>query len=235
MSSISQRRASAILGVSPPTVKRMIERGDLETDKEGKLSLEEVEDFAAARDEEKQKDPTNIALTEMREAYQQSVQHAERLMGLIEKPMHKVLATIEAINSNLVDRLNHQEDTHLEMLKVLGDILLQKEERDAVRKESEVRSETLRKAGGLAAQYIPTLMQQFGGDKAKMAETLEKFKGSLTDEQKEGLGQLAGFFEGEQREMFEAVLKTALGVEIPAEKPEQASEGGSDDKADKDQ
>lgn len=207
---LSRGEVAAMLKVHPRTVTRMAQREELTQKSNGTYEREEVEQLAEAMDVANRESHESQALRAMTEAHLQATQHAERLVSLLEKPIQNALATVTKINENLVARLAASDAAQLEAWKLVGELHLAKEERIAIRVESEAKAETMRMAGRQLEQAVPLLIAKAGGKDA-----VAKFAANLTEEEKAQLALLYwAFDEGEKRDSFGAVLKT-IGAAIP--------------------
>lgn len=213
---ISQAQAARIIKKSVRTTARYAERGELDRcPTTGKYSRENCEEWLELHEEEQESSSEKAVVSELTEGYGQAVRHVERMVQLLEGPMNSALQTVTKINENLLNRLSRQEDASIEMMKVVGDQLLQKEERQALREEAQARAETLRRTGAAIAKHIPELMKQVGGKSA-----LNNFTSKLSESDKEGIAGLYHYFDDEEKKQAFADMMQALGMTIPP-KPEE--------------
>lgn len=219
---LTLREAAALLDISTRSLLRLVDAGKISKTASGKYLASELQllkEDPGDRDERENVGESleQTAILELKSAYAQSVGHAERLIKLLEKPIESALSTVTGINTLLMTRLDTQEKNHLENMRFMGEFLMQKEERDALRKESAARMETIQAAGRAAMKHLPTLMNQVGGK-----NVLAHFAAKLNDEEKVGIGQLYwAFDEGEKRDSFAALLKV-VGIEVPPNPSEES-------------
>lgn len=215
---ISQNQAAKVMGVSVRTVMRKAACGEVTKGEDGKYSHEECLAWADAQLGEQEQSLEQTAMLEMRQAMDQSTGHAERLIKLLEAPINNALETVASINQGLMKRLDSQEAHHLDNMKFMGDMLLQKEERDSLRAETQAKYELRSQAAKTVIDHLPTLLGQLGGK--NMAK---EFVAKLEPEERLGLSQLYwAFDEPEKREGFGTLLK-GMGVPIPPDPSAETS------------
>lgn len=207
---ISQNQAARVMGVSVRTTIRKAAAREVTKNEDGLYSREECEAWAEAQAGEHEQSLEQTALMEIRQAMEQSTGHAERLVKLLENPINNALATVTSINEGLMKRLDSQESHHLDNMKFMGEMLLQKEERDAIRAETQSKHEVRAKAAQTVIEHLPTLLTQLGGK-----NVAKEFVSKLDDEERLGLSQLYWAFDDQaKRDGFGTLLK-GMGVPIP--------------------
>lgn len=217
---ISQNAAAKMIGVAVRTLGRMAARGEVERDPEtGQYSTKNLEEWMQARDAAEDGDERDVIVKELTEGYKQATDHAERLLKLIEAPMGEVIGTLKDINHGLMKHLEEQSEKHLENLKMLGEMFLQKEERAAILRESELKAQRANELMKLLREQIPRLGEQAGAK----AKKVKDFFGALDDQEKAGIADLANYMATpEKRELFAGMLKE-FGIKVPDAPKEEAS------------
>ena len=229
---ISRAEVARRLKVSPRTVGRLASEGIVERYPDGTFDEESVSQALENKEAllelsgEDNSASAELISHVIKEA-EASRNHAERMLQLVEKPMAKALETLTAVTDAALKRISEQESTNIQMMQALGEILLQKAEREAVALQGAVKAKVLGESGSKLAEAIPKLLDQIGGKTVQTAGMFSKFLGSLDDDEKAGLWSVAGFFDGEKRAMFEAALKSA-GIEKPQEKKEAKNDDNSE-------
>jgi hypothetical protein len=221
---ISRNQAARLLKKSPRTVGRMVERGELTVDKDGFFDREEVEELSEIAEEESENSASNVAITELREGHATAMQFAERMMKLLEEPIRHALDTVTTVNTQLVSALKDSESAKQEFLKVVGEVLLQKEERETERAVRAERLAALRKGGELLEKYGPKLLEQMGG---KGAKPFKDLLDSLTKEERDGIFGLYHFLDSDEKKAKFKAVADLVGAEIPPdESAPSVSESG---------
>lgn len=217
---ISQNAAAKMIGVAVRTLGRMAARGEVERDPDsGLYSTKNLEEWMQARDSAEGGDERDVIVKELTEGYKQATDHAERLLKLIEGPSEHILSTLERINAGLMKHLEEQNEKHLENLKMLGEMFLQKDERAAILRESELKAARANELMKLLREQIPRLGEQAGAK----AKKVKDFFSALTPDEQDGIAGLANYMSSpEKRELFVNMLKE-FGIKAPdAPKEENA-------------
>lgn len=214
-------QAAKFLGCDRQTVRRMVQRGELKKQSDGTFLEEDLEDLKEVVGEERDSEATALIIAQLKEGHSQALDHSERMLNLIEKPLASILGALQ----NTIDKMNEREaareESHIEMLELLGDILMKKQEREISEKQALEKSRMLMRAGEVGLSQIPRLFEQFAGK-----NILKEFVSALSAEEKAGLWELAPAFEGDKRAKFELLLSQS-GVKKP--EPEAGENGGNTD------
>jgi len=214
---MSRGEVSRLLKVTPRTVGRWVSEGILSRDAEGYYDREEV---LTLKDRAKKlPEPPDISddyYGELTKGLELANSHAERLIALLEKPLKVAVDGLLAMNADLTTRLRERDSAYLDMMKVAGDMMLQKDEREAMANREAVKTALMHQAGENVLSLLPILLGQLAG--GKRAGAAADFVTSLTDQQKAQMANMGAMFQGEQRTKFETLL-TSLGIQAaqPAE------------------
>jgi hypothetical protein len=188
----------------------MVAQGELEKDPEtGNFSMHQVEEILEEQAGETidSRDEIIRALTD---SFRQATDHNERLLKLLEGPISTALGTVQKINENLLKRIEGQDGAQIDMMKTVGDFLMQKDERAALQKEAEMKAQNMHDVMKLLEKATPLLIAQMAGTKP-----LKTFFDTLTPDERTGIADLANFLDGdEKRKQFEALLDS-VGVKVP--------------------
>jgi len=208
---MSRGEVSRLLKVTPRTVGRWVSDGILTRDSEGYYNREEV---LSLKDRAKKlPEPPDISddyYGELTKGLELANSHAERLIALLEKPLKVAVDGLLAMNSDLTTRLRERDSAYLDMMKVAGDMLMQKDEREAMAQREAVKTALMHQAGENVLSLLPILLGQLMGKKGGAAAS--DFVTSLTDAQKAQMAGMSAMFQGDQRTKFEALL-SSLGIQ----------------------
>src|SRR6187402_1763085 len=214
---ISGYEAARIMGKSPRQVARMATTGDVERDPDNKLYLKSS--VLAWKDsaEEQGLEEGGVKLDEfqanvvMSRVVKQALEHNERMMRIYESATKCALESATQTNSKLMERIKDQESTQIETMKALGDLLLRKDEREALAREEERRSVAASDTLGLLKKAMPKLLSQMGGKGGVLFDLFEK----LDEGEKNGIAQLYYAFEDDEKKLLFKESMKVLGIQIP--------------------
>lgn len=183
---ITRNEAARILRRHPRTVVRMADDGRLTRLPDGTFVAEEVEQLAdeAARDGEP---PPDVLI----QFYQDLTGHYQNLLKLTHAPTQQAIDALIESNRIMAARLESAEASRLDYLAHLGDLLVQKEEREQIKLDGEQRRAAQAEAMAVFRQLAPVLVSQ-----------LKQGKGSAE-------GKIVGAIQGLSAEQ-QAMLASAL-------------------------
>lgn len=219
---VNVTQAAKILGVSRKTIHRMVQKKELKRGTDELFALDDVEELRGVVGEEEESDAQALIVSQLKEGHEQALQHAERMFKLIEAPLQTITGALTATLDKMNAREQSREETHLEMMQIVGDLLMRKAERDNLERQGEAKTKMMAQAGSVALSQVPVLIEQFS-----KRNLLVDFAKSLNAEEREGIWQLAGAFdEPSKQAAFEALLKAA-GLEKP--RPKESENAGNQD------
>lgn len=146
----------------------------------------------------------------LRDGYAQSTRHAETLMKLVEGYVATGQNTLKDTNTELRSQVRDLMVDRLDWQKLIGDLLMRKEEALAVRETAKERSSNLKMLGMAGLNYLPTLMQQAAGQRA-----LSTLLSKVTPRDKEFLWMIHAELETEEAKRSWVEMLKKLGVEQP--------------------
>jgi hypothetical protein len=225
---LTRTQAAAFLKVDPRTIVRWQKAGVLKQTPNRKFLKSDLIEL-------KTRSKTDPSLTdddedgvnyyqEMSAGLALANQHNERLFALIDKPLKLVLDTLTTANKQLQDQVSNLGGAYIEAMKLQGEALLNKEEREAMGNREAVKTALMANAGENLMQLLPLLVSQVMGKKPEVkvnpqpsttsqeASALSRFVGSLDKSDLQRLMLLKNAFGGDKRELFEAAMKE-LGIE----------------------
>jgi uncharacterized protein YqeY len=214
---INQAQVARIFGKTPRTIGRWTTQGFLERGSDGKYDRETIETLANSKNNFEEEE-TNlqtevhmVALSELANSNRQALDHNERLLQLLEKPITQALNAVTQINANLMTRLEKKEANEILMMETFGDILMKKTEQENLRAESLAKIEGLKNIVSQLGMVVPTLVQQMVG-KRDVAKAFE----AMSDEEKFAIFELTKEMNPAARKMFTKALYD-LGIDEPKE------------------
>lgn len=196
------------LGVHAKTVERMWQDGDLERDDNKYFSRQQVESLTS----DEKEDRTVQAL-------KLQIEHNERFMQLLEKPLKVATETMIALTERLTKRDEERDNAYLQNMQMMGEMMLQKEEREILRMQAEAKAELLKNTGSQILNMLPILLSQFAAGKR---DPVTAFFNALDDEERTQLLSLGELFEGEKKALFDAMVKGIKKPSPPEEKAEKS-------------
>lgn len=182
---ISRREAAARLKVDPRTIVRWVKSGILKQTENRKFLPSELdafikrskEDPAFASDDPEETDYWQ----ELTQALALSNQHNERLLSLIDKPLNMVLTMLTASNAQYAARVADSDKAYLEAMKLLGEQLMQKEDRQSKADREAVKTALIASAGENIMGALPAIVAQLMGKKGAVKVDTEKVEAVKND------------------------------------------------------
>lgn len=216
MGYISVTEAARRLGCDRATIRRWVKKKELVQTSEG-IDEDSLESCKEQVLDEQDSESGKLVIQQLKEGHAQALDHAERMLSLLEKPLATMTGALTDFIEKINEREKNREESHTELMEIMGDILLRKSERESLDKQAAAKSQMMAAAGMTAMKHIPTLIEQMAGKNM----TLE-FLRSLNEEERVGMWQLVEAFDDPvKRTMLEKVL---LSAGIP--KPKRVEETG---------
>lgn len=197
---ISRAEAAKILKMHVRSVDRLRAAGDLDRQPNGKFLKSQVEQLALrlVGDEDPLGEVSNerillATIEHLTQSNKIANEHAERLLKLIEIPTQTALKSLSDMNAALMQQISAQDAAKIESWTLMGDIIMQKGERERMLNEQVARREFMSKAGANLAPMLPKLLEQMMGGNLKQATAFKGFIDSLDDEGKQSMWGLTAF------------------------------------------
>lgn len=214
--SLSRNEVAKLFKVSPRTVIRWTLEGILKRNGHNRYDRKSVEalkkrnkDGFPPPDDGAALDEVNL-YEELTKGVGLANSHVERLFAMLEKPLSVVINGLTSMNEQLSKRVADHDASYLAMMQGYGDMLMKKDEREAIQAREAVKTAMLANAAEQVLPLVPVLLSQMLGGKGKDGPGLSstaRFIASLTPEQKAQFAMMGGAFEGEQKEAFEGMLR----------------------------
>lgn len=221
----SRNQVALLFNVTPKTVLRWTNDGVLTRNARKRYNKSDVDRLLKSQGKPAIEEVPGDAhlFTELTKGVQLANSHVERLFQMVERPLGAVVDGLLKSNEQMAKRLTDHDAAFLEMMKAYGEILMQKEEREAMQAREAVKTAMLANAAEQVLPLVPILLSQMlGKGSPKGVASAAKFISSLTPEQKAQFGMMAGAFEGEQKAAFEAMLKD-MGISPTVEEQGEAA------------
>lgn len=220
---ITIQKAAKLLRKSERSVRRLVERGELERDDDGFFDAEEIAAYIKENDpdldpEDHEKLGRAAEISALSGALEVATRHTEKVFTLAINSQKDAMSALTESNRQLLARDKEREDTHITMMSTLGEVLLRKSETESNEKIAQARTEQLAKMGDAVTSQIPMLVGQIGG-RRKAQELLAH----MSDAEKEALPAMSEFFSSPKAKKAFVEFLATLGIKAP-EKKEEAAE-----------
>lgn len=221
---LSRNQAAALLGVVPKTILRWSKQGLLKKNTRGRYPKAMVLALKNGPPDPTLPGEEPDLYGELTKGVGLANSHVERMFALIEKPLTVAVNSLLSTNEQYAQRIKEHDAAYLEMMKAYGEILMQKDEREAMQAREAVKTAMIANAAENVLPLIPVILGQLfaGKGNPNAVASAAKFLGTLTPEQKAQFAMMSGAFEGEQKAAFDAMLKD-MGINTVESKEGEAA------------
>jgi hypothetical protein len=209
---VSRNQAAAKAGTNTRTFARWVDRGLIAPNEDGEYELSEAIKVGRAEGtlpaQGTEEAATSSALEIAMAVNKSLMAHQEKMFDKYINAIGSVIGGLSSQLDSANSRLGTMSTESVEMMGALREILMAGSEREAAMIVARQKSEALKNLGETLVHNVPRLF----GQQPAIVSTLQRFAGSLSEDEKTALGMMSeAFEEPEKRADFEQIL-AGLGI-----------------------